>query len=102
MSNNFTSSFIVESSDIQIKNLASDHSTQGEGGENGKQPRAFKFGQVDQKLLMSRLYSTPFKKATSNQQFALEMGATSVHKPRIKKLESPPPHAEPIVFIQVT
>ena len=65
--------------------------------ENKQQPKAFKFGQVDQKLLMSRLYSTPYKKSSSSQQYALEMGATSVHKPHLKKLETPPPNAEPIV-----
>ena len=65
--------------------------------ENKQKPKAFKFGQVDQKLLMSRLYSTPYKKSSSSQQYALEMGATSVHKPHIKKLETPPPNAEPIV-----
>ena len=63
----------------------------------GMLPKAFKFGQVDQKMLMSRLYSTPFKKDNSPQQYALEMGGTSVHKPRIKKIEQPPPHPEPIV-----
>ena len=62
-------------------------------------PKAFKFGQVDQKMLMSRLYSTPFKKENSPQQYALEMGGTSVHKPKIKKIEQPPPPAEPIVRI---
>ena len=61
-------------------------------------PKAFKFGQVDQKMLMSRLYSTPFKKENSPQQYALEMGGTSVHKPRIKKIEQLPPQAEPIVI----
>ena len=61
------------------------------------EPKAFKFGQVDHKMLMSRLYSTPFQKTTTNQQYALDMGSTSVHKPRIKKLSGPPPMAEPIV-----
>ena len=51
--------------------------------------KAFKFGQVDHNMLMSRLYSTPFNKTTTNQQYALEMGTTSIHKPRIKKLEQP-------------
>jgi hypothetical protein len=63
-----------------------------------KLPKAFKFGQVDRKLLMSRLYSTPFNKATTNQKYVLDMGATSVHKPHIKKLENPPPPPEPIVM----
>ena len=63
-------------------------------------PKAFKFGQVDQKMLMSRLYSTPFKKDNSPQQYALEMGGTSVHKPKIKKIENPPPQAEPIVSLR--
>jgi hypothetical protein len=63
-----------------------------------KLPKAFKFGQVDRKLLMSRLYSTPYNKATTNQKYVLDMGATSVHKPHIKKLENPPPPPEPIVI----
>jgi hypothetical protein len=65
-----------------------------------KLPKAFKFGQVDQNLLMSRLYSTPFKQPmpSTAQQFSLDMSMTSMHKPRIKKLETPPPHPEPIVI----
>ena len=65
--------------------------------ETRKYPKAFKFGQVDHNMLMSRLYSTPFNKATSNQQYALDMSATSIHKPRIKKLDNPPPAPEPVV-----
>lgn len=66
--------------------------------DNERKPKAFKFGQVDQSLLMSRLYSTPFKKPNSNQQFVLDMSMTSVQKPHIKKLEKPPPAPEPIVI----
>lgn len=99
MSNHFTSSFIVDTPDTQLKNDSSSINDSKNVFES-KQPKAFKFGQVDQTQLLSRLYSTPLKKATSNQQYVLEMGATSVHKPRIKKLETPPPHAEPIVQIQ--
>ena len=65
--------------------------------EDLRRSKAFKFGQVDQKMLISRLYSTPFSKPTSNQQYVLDMGATSIHKPRIKRLEEPPPPAEPVV-----
>ncbi|CAF0752073.1 unnamed protein product [Brachionus calyciflorus] len=64
--------------------------------QNDKRPKAFKFGQVDQNLLMSRLYSTPFNKAHSNQQYVLDMSMTSVQKPHIKKLEKPPAPPEPI------
>ncbi|RMZ97437.1 dynein heavy chain axonemal, partial [Brachionus plicatilis] len=64
--------------------------------ENDRKPKAFKFGQVDQNLLMSRLYSTPFKKPNSNQQYVLDMSMTSVQKPHIKKLEQAPPAPEPI------
>ena len=62
-------------------------------------PKAFKFGQVDHNLLMSRLYSTPLQpiQASSQQQYTLDMSMTSMHKPRIKKLEAPPPNPEPIV-----
>ena len=71
--------------------------------ESNKRPiKAFKFGQVDHSMLMSRLYSTPFNKTTTNQQYALEMGATSIHKPRIKKLENPPPPPEPVVSLNKT
>lgn len=59
--------------------------------------KSFKFGQVDQSVLMSRLYSTPFNKASTNQRYVLDMGSTSIHKPRIKKLESPAAAAEPVV-----
>ena len=65
-----------------------------------RKAKAFKFGQVDQKLLMSRLYSTPFNKPTSNQQFVLDMASTSIHKPRIKRLENPLPQAEPVVRLK--
>lgn len=58
--------------------------------------KSFKFGQVDQSALMSRLVSTPFNKATTNQRYVLDMGATSIHKPRIKKLEAPAASAEPV------
>jgi hypothetical protein len=62
-----------------------------------KRPRAFKFGHVDQNLLMSRLYSTPLKKeATQAQKFALDN--TSYQKPVIRKLEAPLPKPEPIVI----
>ena len=60
-------------------------------------PMAFKFGQVDQKLLLSRLYSTPFNKASSHQKYVLDMGTTSLNKPHIKLLEKAPPQAEPVV-----
>ena len=62
-----------------------------------RRPKAFKFGQVDQNMLLSRLYSTPFNKASSNQKFMLDMGTTSIQKPRIKKIESPTVMAEPVV-----
>lgn len=61
--------------------------------------KGFKFGQVDHQMLMSRLYSTPFNKTTTNQQYALEMGNTSIHKPRIKKLEQSAPPPEPVVCV---
>ena len=59
--------------------------------------RRSKFGQVDQTALMSRLISTPFNKASTNQRYVLDMGMTSIQKPRIKKIESPAPAAEPVV-----
>ena len=65
-------------------------------------PKAFKFGQVDHNLLMSRLYSTPLNKQSAQQssaaqQYMLDMSMTSMQKPRIKKLDAPPPNPEPIV-----
>lgn len=69
--------------------------------EQAQQPvRKFKFGQVDQAALMSRLVSTPFNKATTNQRYVLDMGTTSLQKPRIKKLEDPSAQAEPVVSQQ--
>ena len=59
--------------------------------------RKFKFGQVDQMALMSRLVSTPFNKASTNQRYVLDMGTTSLQKPRIKKLEDSAAQAEPVV-----
>jgi hypothetical protein len=62
-------------------------------------PTAFKFGQVDQKKLLSRLYSTPFQKVASNKQdYVLEMypGQVGINKPRIRKLETPPKPVEPV------
>ena len=70
-----------------------------EGQNDMRRPRAFKFGQVDQKMLMSRLYSTPLNKPSSHQQYVLDMGATSIHKPRIRRVENPPPLAEPVVIV---
>jgi hypothetical protein len=64
---------------------------------NVPEKRSVKFGQVDQNMLMSRLYSTPFNKATSNQKYMLDMGATSIQKPRIKKIETQTVMPEPIV-----
>jgi hypothetical protein len=61
-------------------------------------PRAFKFGQVDQNLLMSRLYSTPLKKESSSQKYMLDMCGTSFQKPVLRKLDAPPPKPEPIVI----
>ena len=73
--------------------------TQTDGFANRMPNKSFKFGQVDHNMLMSRLYSTPFNKTTTNQQYALEMATTSIHKPRIKKLEQPPPPPEPVVCV---
>lgn len=83
----------------QDSKLGLDPSGETSKGEKQMQ-RAFKFGQVDQNLLMSRLYSTPFKlpAAAPNQQYTLDMTMTSIHKPRIKKIEQPAPHPEPIVM----
>lgn len=61
------------------------------------QRKSFKFGQVDQSMLMSRLYSTPFNKVSTNQRYVLDMGTTSLHKPRIKKIETESIQAEPVV-----
>ncbi len=61
--------------------------------------RKFKFGQVDQTALMSRLVSTPFNKVSTNQKYVLDMGMTSLQKPRIKKLEDPTAPAEPVVSL---
>ena len=75
------------------------------GGEKPGLPKAFKFGQVDHNMLMSRLYSTPLNNQpiqSNGQKYMLDMSMTSMQKPRIKKLEAPPPHPEPIVgFIWV-
>jgi hypothetical protein len=62
-------------------------------------PKAFKFGQVDSKQLLSRLYSTPFQKpmATGEQEYVLDMSSSKINKPRIRKLEAPPRAAEPVV-----
>jgi hypothetical protein len=70
--------------------------TNNQDGENRR--KGFKFGQVDHNMLITRLYSTPFNKTTTNQQYVLDMGATSIHKPRIKKLDNPPTPPEPVVF----
>ena len=68
-----------------------------EQARSAQAPRAFKFGQVDQKLLVSRLYSTPFNKASSHQKYVLDMGTTTLNKPHIRKLEKPPQQPEPVV-----
>lgn len=87
MTSNFTLPGIVKSTSSIAQNE-----------EEQTPPRkSFKFGQVDQGMLMSRLYSTPFNKASTNQRYVLDMGSTSMHKPRIKKLENPAAAAEPVV-----
>ena len=67
---------------------------------NDKQPKAYKFGQVDQNLLISRLYSTPLKPENSHQKYMLDMGATNFQKPLVRKLEPSLPKPEPIVNFQ--
>lgn len=66
-------------------------------------PKAFKFGQVDQNMLISRLYSTPLNKqqyeAPTKQHYMLDMSMTSLQKPRLKKLEAPAANPEPIVRV---
>ena len=106
MNNHFASGLATEAMAAQKSNqFLNEMSDQSEETKSKKSavppllPKAFKFGQVDQKMLMSRLYSTPFKKENSPQQYALEMGGTSVHKPHIKRLDKPPPPPEPIVNI---
>lgn len=73
----------------------------GENGvEDNKKPKAFKFGQVDQNLLMSRLYSTPLKQEShKNQKYMLDMSATNFQKPLVRKLEPPLPKPEPVVSL---
>ena len=79
----------------QIEPMLVDEDDNGRDGS--QRPRAFKFGQVDQKLLVSRLYSTPFNKASSHQKYVLDMGTTTLNKPHIRKLEKPPQPPEPVV-----
>jgi len=105
MNNHFASGLATEAQ--QPNQFLNDLNDADEAAKSGKKsavppllPKAFKFGQVDQKMLMSRLYSTPFKKENSPQQYALEMGGTSVHKPHIKRLDKPPPPPEPIVMLR--
>lgn len=87
--------FNVEpTSKTKLESLNLDNSARS---DDSKRPKAFKFGQVDQNMLMSRLYSTPFKKPNSQQKFMLDMSMTSIHKPHIKKLDNPPPQPEPLV-----
>jgi hypothetical protein len=67
---------------------------------DGNLPKAFKFGQVDQNMLLSRLYSTPLKPIHSHrQQYSIDMSRTALNKPRLKKLEPTAPVAEPVVSI---
>ena len=81
--------------------LASQNNNSNNNDENHEKikPRAFKFGQVDPKQLLSRLYSTPFQKpvGTGQQEYVLDMTASKINKPRIRKLELPPKPAEPVV-----
>ena len=76
---------------------------ENQNNNNISKPKAFKFGQVDQKKLLSRLYSTPFQKpmATGNQEFVLDMSASRINNPRLRKLELPPKPAEPIVRFNI-
>lgn len=62
-------------------------------------PKAHKFGQVDSKKLLSRLYSTPFQNPVpaGEQMYVLDMSGKSVNKPRIRKLEALPKPVEPVV-----
>ena len=86
--------------DRSVPNLLEEIEPMVEGDEedlSSQRPRAFKFGQVDQKLLVSRLYSTPFNKASSHQKYVLDMGTTTLNKPHIRKLEQPPAPLEPVV-----
>ena len=68
-------------------------------------PKAFKFGHVDQKMLISRLYSTPFEKAApkNEQEYVLDMnhGVMGLNKPRFRKLNPLTKAAEPVVCILV-
>lgn len=78
--------------------VKSELSNVGQNKDDADPPtRRSKFGQVDQTALMSRLISTPFNKASTNQRYVLDMGMTSIQKPRIKKIESPSSNAEPVV-----
>ena len=90
--NSFTLPGIVrtELSNVQKADNADTNNQAGSQRKN-------KFGQVDQSALMSRLYSTPFNKASTNQRYVLDMGMTNIQKPRIKKIESAPIAAEPVV-----
>lgn len=79
--------------------VKSELSNVGQNNKDDSDPptRRSKFGQVDQTALMSRLISTPFNKASTNQRYVLDMGMTSIQKPRIKKIEGATSNAEPVV-----
>jgi hypothetical protein len=75
MNNNYASGLAAEAATTQKPNqFLSEMSDTNDEIKSKKSavppllPKAFKFGQVDQKMLMSRLYSTPFKKENSPQQ----------------------------------
>ena len=81
--------------------LIASQTDENQNDNNITKAKAFKFGQVDQKKLLSRLYSTPFQKpqGTGGQEYVLDMTSSKMNKPRLRKLEIPPTQAEPVVRV---
>jgi hypothetical protein len=81
--------------------LAASQNDENQNDNNITKAKAFKFGQVDKKKLLSRLISTPFQKpqGTGDQEYVLDMTSSKMNKPRLRKLELPPKQAEPVVCV---
>ncbi len=106
MNNNKAAGVLADYPKLVLPDIGSNKDPTGasisnQSEDESRRPKAFKFGQVDQNMLLSRLYSTPFNKASSNQKFMLDMGTTSIQKPRIKTIESPTIMAEPVVSLKL-